>query len=1080
MANQEIGLKVDTGQAESNLNKTAAAAENLEGKLQGVVDGTQVAGTAIEKLGTSASTADVDLADLAKSINTFLVERGKLAGKAPRLLDTKQDQQALQELKQQFQEMLNTTPSIRTDVLAANKGKIPSIPSQVNMAGYSPDPKKQADLMERMITRLLSHNLVAGKPIDTGLSAVDLNLRSLSRRPHEDDGPPDPTKPHQPKTHSSVLSAAQHISKQAIAGGAGGAVGQAAGAAMQGASSGAGGLGLVGGGLLGLAGFAAFKAASGVSEGLDRAKAEAIEVDRFKRQLGDVGVGFDVLREHLRSVSEGLGLTFEQSRKLAATFAQVADTRSKDEKGLSQEARVAGEFSRATGISADVLAKFFGEMRAGHATENAQDSKRMALAMADAIKRSGSPVNADQMLQSIASYTAQIRDATLGKVNATGYADILSGMVSDGMKSTTASGIFNRFDQSFRSGGGEVEDAFTFQALGGNRLGAGKTMALRDAGLMASEKSVFGDPNNPIAKFYGVDKSASSETNLSKVMKSFDQQYMNTNDPQSKDAAALSLAHLMKTTQAQAMGFYQSYKEHGEAGLTKTSDMMERFGIKPDRVNGPGVALMSNIANENSISGLQGLRSGMLKRDDISPGDKKKLEAAEKETNTEVLRELLARTAVGLDQEKTDGQKLNDATVKLDNDLTSFSTSLIPISEKSRDLLAELVRFWTPENPVLIEMDTAKLQKQLSQEKEDIKKGALPESDVKRLNKKYDEDAKEVIRNNPGPLKEEMRNKGLTAVERLRYADLGAKAVPLRDEVMHGGLNEDQLKKIRETQDAAKANSGEGLVPRMVPKKTPPSRLAVGKITNEPTSAEKPTSGTVTPEMDAKMLANDAALAKINPDWKPGMTRAQFQVESKFSPDATSTKGAQGYSQIMPATRKLFEKREGRTFKAGDFDDDLELQRLHMTDDLKREGNVPDALRAYNAGPDKSKWGSKETAVYVGKVESALAKQSIPESQTAAVQQPVRVASMTPDAASARIPGDRSMILPPEPVQIPSGNPQEAAEASRRSLELSMNPITVNSKVTLFDQQGQQRADPVMQVSKINKPMSSGYAAGGV
>ena len=106
MTAQEIGLKVDTGQAESNLNKTAAAAENLEGKLQGVVDGTQAAGTAIEKLGTSAGTADADLADLAKSINAFLVERGKLAGKAPRLLDTKQDQQALQELKQQFLEML--------------------------------------------------------------------------------------------------------------------------------------------------------------------------------------------------------------------------------------------------------------------------------------------------------------------------------------------------------------------------------------------------------------------------------------------------------------------------------------------------------------------------------------------------------------------------------------------------------------------------------------------------------------------------------------------------------------------------------------------------------------------------------------------------------------------------------------------------------------------------------------------------------------------------------------------------------------------------------------------------------------
>jgi hypothetical protein len=288
-------------------------------------------------------------------------------------------------------------------------------------------------------------------------------------------------------------------------------------------------------------------------------------------------------------------------------------------------------------------------------------------------------------------------------------------------------------------------------------------------------------------------------------------------------------------------------------------------------------------------------------------------------------------------------------------------------------------------------------------------------------------------------------------------------------------------------------------------------------------------------------------------------------------------------------------RRCGPRHSAINFDDDLELHRLHMTDDLKREGNVPDAQRAYNAGPDKSKWSNKETTAYVGKIEAArvsplsevkkqvvvqpaserapiptvvaavdsakfpakddrntrveaapkfamkddrrsrpdtsvpvadvipapkiasILQQDIPTPKQPAespapkvaalvpqeIPQPkqppeapapkvasivpqetptprpapveasvVKERSMTPDAPSARIPGDRSMILPPEPVQLPTGNPQEQAFNSRTQMDFS--PLRVEGKFTLADQAGNQKADPIPYSGTFRRNMASG------
>ncbi|TAM06379.1 MAG: lytic transglycosylase domain-containing protein [Paraburkholderia sp.] len=95
-----------------------------------------------------------------------------------------------------------------------------------------------------------------------------------------------------------------------------------------------------------------------------------------------------------------------------------------------------------------------------------------------------------------------------------------------------------------------------------------------------------------------------------------------------------------------------------------------------------------------------------------------------------------------------------------------------------------------------------------------------------------------------------------------------------------------------------------------------------------------------------------------------GTTMAQFERESQFDPAALSAKGAMGLAQVMPDTLAALEKQLGRKLNPYDPKDAVIIQRELMRQNMAKFGNVSDALKAYNGGWDKSKWGNAETSAY--------------------------------------------------------------------------------------------------------------------
>ena len=90
----------------------------------------------------------------------------------------------------------------------------------------------------------------------------------------------------------------------------------------------------------GLAALGVGKAVGAIMDKVGDAQDEAIGVDTLKRMLGDVNVGFNALRDSLRSTAEALDTNYNEALKLGTEFARLSGAT--NAMGVARDVRVAG------------------------------------------------------------------------------------------------------------------------------------------------------------------------------------------------------------------------------------------------------------------------------------------------------------------------------------------------------------------------------------------------------------------------------------------------------------------------------------------------------------------------------------------------------------------------------------------------------------------------------------------------------------------------------------------------------------------------------------------------------------------
>lgn len=129
----------------------------------------------------------------------------------------------------------------------------------------------------------------------------------------------------------------------------------------------------------------------------------------------------------------------------------------------------------------------------------------------------------------------------------------------------------------------------------------------------------------------------------------------------------------------------------------------------------------------------------------------------------------------------------------------------------------------------------------------------------------------------------------------------------------------------------------------------------------------------------------------------PNLFEAQIQQESGFNPSSTSSAGAQGIAQIMPATAQAWGVDPSNPKAA------LKAAAAHMAEYTRKyKGNYNDALVAYNAGPGRvGKQLYGETRAYIDRI-NEMANQANAAAQGANVSSPSSLNPLKTGKALAR------------------------------------------------------------------------------
>ncbi|MBO1361945.1 lytic transglycosylase domain-containing protein, partial [Acetobacter sacchari] len=148
----------------------------------------------------------------------------------------------------------------------------------------------------------------------------------------------------------------------------------------------------------------------------------------------------------------------------------------------------------------------------------------------------------------------------------------------------------------------------------------------------------------------------------------------------------------------------------------------------------------------------------------------------------------------------------------------------------------------------------------------------------------------------------------------------------------------------------------------------------------------------------------------------PRLLRAVAMAESggdENTPDSRA--GAAGLMQIMPETAKGMGVNPYVPQQA------IYAAAKLLDENLRRYGNVPDALRAYNAGTDRTRWNNPETQSYVSRVASYFpARQDAPA--------PRRTETGAMSQQNRQRPSDDALMA-----SLTAGSPSQQASANQGS-----------------------------------------------
>lgn len=437
-------------------------------------------------------------------------------------------------------------------------------------------------------------------------------------------------------------------------------------AGTPGSGFGAGVMGFVGG----LAALAVGGAISSIKNKVGAAGQEMIGYDTLKRQIGDVGVSFEMLKQSLRAASYSIGTTFEETQQLGREFARLSGTGPGGAGSLADEVTVAGGFGRAFGIAPERAVSFFGQMAGVGITHGADDMRRFATMIGETIVRTGRIGAGDDVLQALASYGLAQTRGGLAAANLSAYGGALAGLVSSGIPGLDVQGsanVLSRMNSAIAGGGaaGEAGQFFLYRALGAG-LDPIQARILQEQGIFGTRGMAFG-PHSAYAAFakrYGLAMPGGGDgtTNLSAITTALQRMYGGRVNGAELMADAFS--HLTGLNLDQSLAVLATPAQQ----MGSLGSALSRNHIDLSTLSATGISALAQVAT-GGRSTLLAQGNALLAttgKGALSGADAGTLRGLMAGGDTEKLRDELIKLTASREQEQTIGSQTRDSVQNMD------------------------------------------------------------------------------------------------------------------------------------------------------------------------------------------------------------------------------------------------------------------------------------------------------------------------------------------------------------------------------------------------------------------------------
>ncbi|WP_128290823.1 transglycosylase SLT domain-containing protein [Afifella aestuarii] len=963
------------------------------------------------KIPVSASLDTGNVDQQVKQMQHQFNELGKAAASLKDVTFNPIEKGTLEEMKQmtaRFEALKKAAPGLAKRLHEAGQGG--KNWNEVDWNKAFPDDHQRTRYMQTLVNILRDNSAKAVKPGEGGVSG------------HGGGSTPPPRDP--PGTSAAGDEArrqGRNIASSAL-GGLGGA-GNAASGALNTALVGGAGAGLVG--LLGgLAAFGVGKAVGAATEKIGAAEQDQIDYDRLKRAIGDVNVSFEHLKESVRASAEGMHVTWEEGQKLAASFTKLGNVSEDNYKQLADELSTGGGLSRALGLDPQSGVSFLGEMRGVRLTGDADDSRRLALMIGEAVGKSDAFAKADEVMNAISNFASSQARQSLSNVNIAGYAGLLSALTGSGQTGLDVAGsaaVIGQAGQSLRRGGANGEASQFFSATVGRRYGLDPFQARtwNEGGPFATLSTTFGEDS--IAGRYGMVGPGGDMTLLRATLEELRRQYGGHNE-----TLAAATANHLGLSMGQAMALLD-IKPNEMGSLRKRLEGLEGFDMS--RINAASLGTLSKIEDggrETWTSVANDLRS-RTGSDALSSAEREALDRVMAGQDQEAIKNELARLVATRDQGSTQGKDIRDSKVALENLKTAVASKLVPFTQdiragvlymagdgkmSSQQLLEKIARNDASHRMGKIEASTDQQLSDLEEQRRKAVADLLPKGvydlENEPFRKHYIEKMKAGTATEADRQEYQRKAQAWEQDQVFRSSDAGHELLDQTQEEFdkrRQAIVDDKKKRL----EAEKARLQEEL-DRI--EKTENQRLEEAELRRRQLEGSKDRNRTGAAAADVKVaqagvigklpVGTSGQAATLSPTGGTGeASRALFasilEQESGTrhrNPDGTlvrSPAGALGISQLMPGTARD----PGYGILGIQNDSRAEYERVGQAyiDAMLREfgGNRRKALAAYNAGPGRVKGAVREfgdewldhlpseTQNYVDKVLERVGERKMPK-----------------------------------------------------------------------------------------------------